>query len=207
MSNRPVLSNILSLSPASTTPSPLVFTDLRLESSSVISALLDLLYDHEMPSFYNPTLIQDLIDFADKWEIGVIHKFVRKELIASMGLDDESSCDRFLIAIKLNDLHLAARIIEISDDHYVLGVLIGTNKGSWSDIDIDTFDFNPCEYEEFVNVPPKVAWALQRAAMMWDHGFGTSTKMKDDTSRHRQMIGENFHRIMDPSCALSLPFV
>ena len=207
MFNRPVLSDILSLSSASTTPSPLVFTDLRLESSSVVSALLNHLYDHEIPSLYESSLVQDLIDLADKWEIAVIHKLVRKELIASIDLDDKSPLDLLVIAIKLNDMHLAPYIIGMSDisDAYVLNVLIGTDRGDRTDIDTSQFDH--CECEEFTRVPPKIAWALQRAAMMWDHGYGTDTGSKDDSTKHRQAIGENFRRIMDPSCALSLPSV
>lgn len=190
---------MLSLSPASTTSTPLLFTDLRLECSSVISALLSLLYDHEIPPLYEPTLIQDLLDLAEKWEIELVNKAVRKQFVASIHVKSVSSLDLFLMTIKLNAIDLAAPIIEMGTCDYVFAVLIGTDDADL--IDISTFDFDYCEYENFARIPPKVAWALQRGAMMWDHGLGTGAKSKDEDSWRRQAIAENFRRIMDPSCA------
>jgi hypothetical protein len=196
---------MLSLDPASTASSPLVFTDARLECSSVISALLGLLYDHELPSIYDPASMQDLVDLADKWEIELVNKAVRKQLAAFIHLESASPSDIFLIAIKLNAINLAARTIEMGTWDYVVAVLIGTDDADL--IDIQTFAFDCFESDNFARMPPKAAWALQRAAMMWDHGLGTGTKSKDEDSRRRQVIAENFRRIMDPSCTSSVPVV
>ena len=207
MFNRPVLSNILGLNSASTAQSSLVFTDPRLESSLVISALLRLLYDHTIPPLCDFFLVQDLVDLADKWEITVVDNLVRKELITSISLghDHESPFELFMIAIKLNDMNLAARVMETRDGHDVLHVLIGRADMHW--INIFTTDLDDWEYQQFTKIPPKVAWALQRAAMMWDHGYGTTTTSYVNMSRRQEAIGANFRRIMDPSCALSLAFV
>jgi len=207
MFNRPVLSNILGLNSASTARSPLVFADPRLESSLVISALLRLLYDHKIPPLYEFFLVQDLVDLADKWEITVVDDLVRKELITSISLghDHESPFELFMIAIKLNDINLAARVIQTRDGHDVLHVLIGRADMHW--INIFTTDLDDWEYQQFTKIPPKVSWALQRAAMMWDHGYGTSTTSYLNMSRRQEAIGANFRRIMDPSCAFSPPFV
>jgi len=196
---------MLSLNSASTAPSHLVFTDPRLESSSVISALLRLLYDHEIPPLYDSILIQDLVDLADKWEITAVDRLVRKELIASLyhGGHD-SPFVLFMIAMKLKDNDLAADVIEARDGYTVLQVLFGPKNKYWAYINI--VDLNEREYKDFTKMPPAVAWALQRAAIMWDHDYGMNYNSKEGKCRYRQAIGENFRRIMDLSCA-SFPSV
>ena len=173
-----------------------------------MSTLLGVLYDHELqlPSYRAFTLIQDLVDLADKWEIVSVNKLARKEIFASIYRHDRRQLDLFVLAIKLNDMDLAARIIEMSNDEYTLRVLIGTD-GNRSRINIDVITLANWEHKDLAKIPPNVAWALQKAAMMWDHNYGSNTDSEDEKKRRRQAIGENFRRIMDASCALSPPLV
>jgi hypothetical protein len=70
------------------------------------------------------------------------------------------------------------------------------------------YDIKSCEYLDFIQLPPPVAWALQRATLMWDHGLTdpsvllSSSGASERIQQRKKGIAENFKRIMIPNCKL-----
>jgi len=67
------------------------------------------------------------------------------------------------------------------------------------------YDIKSCEYLDFIQLPPQVAWALQRATLMWDHGLTDSRVLLHSASngeriqKRKKAIAENFKRIKIPN--------
>lgn len=73
------------------------------------------------------------------------------------------------------------------------------------------YDIKSCEYLDFIQLPPPVAWALQRATLMWDHGLTdpsvllSSSGASERIQQRKKDVAENFKRIMIPNCKLIEP--
>jgi hypothetical protein len=200
-------------------PGPVVLTDPCLEHSSTVKAMLDVIYRYETPPLHKTTLILYLIDLADKWDVPLVHKVLKTKLEAAFFRTTAYNFELFLLAIKLNEIHIAAALIErkeTADGHehdwsssYKLPPCRYYDRfapGTWRDVSFipRLYHIESCEYHYFIQLPPKIAWALQRASMMWDHGLVDGfylTKFPPERQELRKKsIAEHFRRIMDPKC-------
>jgi len=215
---------MLSLNELQNRPERLAFTDPVLEHSTTIESLLNVIYRYQLPPLQRKISILYLLDLADKWDVPVVFEVVRKHLQAAFHTIAYGQFDLFLIAIKLKDYALAAAFIPHHKPH-------GWNSDDWlSDIAYGSqvhppqvYDRRPsgwidedgtepmlwhiesCDYSYFIQLPPRVAWALHKATAMWDHGLFDGYWIDDwDTERierRKKSIAESFRRIMDPKCA------
>jgi hypothetical protein len=62
----------------------LVFTDDALEHSTIIEALLDIIYYHKVLSLDRATLIVYLIKLADKWDIPLVNESIKDQIKNSL---------------------------------------------------------------------------------------------------------------------------
>lgn len=208
---------MLSLKTLSSPNEPLQLLDELLEHSTIIEALLGVIYEFELPPLYRVTTILYLIDLADKWEIGLVNKVVVKNLESAFYTSTARNFDLFLIAIKLAEHGIAARLIQREEtggryDNRETNFppLQIFDKMSWqahwasNGVPMMLHDPTTWQYWDFIQLPPAVAWALQRAALMWDHGLVDDVYLLDcepeRIEARKKSIAEDFRRIMDPKC-------
>jgi hypothetical protein len=207
--------DMLALDIIDVTPQTINFTDELREHSYVIEAILDIIYNFKTPSLRHHTIILHLLDLAEKWGIQVVHQMIRKDLEAAFYGTDVEHFSLFLIAIRLQDYALASAFIERSqvdlEDESPLGDYVDPSPSrhlpSYYDKYLSHIDdpmlfaeldnISTARYHDFVSLPPKIAWALQKAALMWDHGVYDDTKKK---ASRRKAVAENFRRIVDERC-------
>ena len=206
-------------------------TDQILEHSVVVGALLEVIYNFELPPLSEATLVLRLIDLADKWDVPMVHRIVKKTLESSWYAFHASKLDLFLIAIKLKEYRIASELMTREnvarskddndgneypyqyDDFPPVQIVYGRScRGNWDDRGwTQLHDIASSLYRDFIRIPPHVAWALQRATVMWDHGLQDSYMLMgcDDARRlqRKKFLAENFRRIMDPKCAYTVPFI
>lgn len=87
---------MISLARAADPSKSIVFFDRELENQTVVYALLDAIYEYELPPLYQTSTILYLIDLADKWGVQVVLKIVRKNLEAAFWLSSTRNFDLFL---------------------------------------------------------------------------------------------------------------
>jgi hypothetical protein len=215
------------LGPSSNTDKRLELTDEVLEHSVVAGPLLEVIYNFEVPPLNEVTQILYLIDLADKWDVPIVHKVIKKNLESSWYASSGRNFDLFLIAVKLKEYGIASEFIHRDEvrslktncyywDRYPYSYnnfppvqVYGKRcDGRWNDETItQLYNIAFCCYRDFIQIPPHVAWALQRATVMWDHGLHDGYILHDcDESRvlqRKKFIAENFRRIMDPKCVYS----
>lgn len=207
---------MISLAQTASPSKHLVFFDRELENQSIMDALLDVIYKYELPPLYKTTTILYLIDLADKWDVKLVHRIVKKNLEASFWIAATRNFDLFLIAIKLKEYELAAAFIDRAESaamqyvpQYPIQAYDRQAPRPRKDHRIHTrlYDINTCNYEDFIQLPPRVAWALQKATLMWDHGSVDDYKLKncnkERLAARRKYIAQSFRRIMDPRCTWS----
>lgn len=211
---------MLSLNELQDRPEKLIFTDILLENSALIQALLDLLYRHRLPPIYETTLLLHLIDLADKWDVQVVREVVKKHLEAAFYKSSTCLFNLFLVAVKLEDHALAAALIQHEESPDGLRL-----EGNWKYrfLPVQTYDrqatveeyshlpslyhIESCNYTFLIQLPPRVAWALHKATIMWDHGHVDGYRPHDwaegTTEQRKKSIAQSFRRIMDAKCAYS----
>jgi hypothetical protein len=79
----------------------LVFTDDALEHSTIIEALLDIIYYHKVLSLDRATLIVYLIKLADKWDIPLVNESIKDQIKNSFYERCHHPFHLFQIAVEL----------------------------------------------------------------------------------------------------------
>jgi hypothetical protein len=204
----------------------LELVDKLLEYGVVVGALLEVIYNFELPPLSEVTLILYLIDLAKKWDVPLVHNVIKKSLESSWYASSARNFDLFLIAVKLKEYGIASEFIDrdevsSSTNHYRRRdqypyqyydfppkQAYGRDGNDWDERGTTRlYNIAFSQHRDFIQIPPHVAWALQRATIMWDHGLHDSYRLHDcDASRllqRKKFIAENFRRIMDPKCAYS----
>jgi hypothetical protein len=186
--------------------------------STVVKALMDVLYRSELPDLRFPNLIRHLIVLADKWGIEKVPQMIKNALSAPASYDRDF--DRFLLAIGLEDYALAAKVrgpmgtvrqcyqklldefppVELNDRTVLDSALKYRNNGHMHSHRM--YGLNSCQYLDFIRLPPRVAWALQRAAVMWEHEVDDGHVCSNQRLcwNQREATAEGFIRIMMPDC-------
>jgi hypothetical protein len=154
----------------------LVLTDEILEHSLIITALLDVIYDNKVLPLRQVPRVIYLLRLADKWEIPMIRRLILDQLRQAFY---ESSChafDLFRIAVESRDYDLASRLIGQYDqapnatDRWPHLVQVGCLPPPRHDQLAPRLPTNPrfvvlddlqgMPYAAFIDLPPKVSWAL-----------------------------------------------
>ena len=209
------------IDPPTVAEGPLSLGDEMSAHSTVVKALMGVLYRSELPDLRFPNVLRHLIIFADKWGIEKVPEIIKKAL--SVPESSARGFDRFLLAIGLEDYALAAKIMgqvdpdrqcyEISLDEF-LPVELYDRPILDSALEYRNYGYKhymhssgmyglaSCQYLDFIRLPPRVAWALQRAAVMWEHGVddGSMRGNKILVRDQREVTGGRFRRIMMPDC-------
>jgi len=92
---------------------PIVLADPTVEHSLVISALLNIIYRYQVPPLSQTAVILYLIDLATKWEMDIVHVVIRRHLEAAFFAQNVHSLGLFTIAIKLQAIDVASKVIEL----------------------------------------------------------------------------------------------
>jgi len=159
---------------------PIVLADPTMEHSLVISALLNIIYRYQVPPLSQTAVILYLIDLATKWEMDIVHVVIRRHLEAAFFAQNVHSLGLFTIAIKLQAIDVASKVIELEktmtdsrpvrrSTHPYLPTQTYDRRGSDSTsasayVIVDLANITEVERLDFIQLPPKIAWALQRAA-------------------------------------------
>jgi hypothetical protein len=191
--------------------------------STIVKALIDVLYNGQLPPLHFPNILVHLVILANKWGMDAVLAEIREAVIANQ---DEAlrETDLFLIAIHLGDYALAAKLLVQPDmalschkrsldqfppyqtwDRTRLESVLGqqTDKDTNS---IKLYSLATCQYHDFIRLPPRVVWALQRATILWDHevtdGHVLHFPRKDGRRGldRQQATAETFEKIMMPDC-------
>lgn len=213
----------LAQSPDQRTCMPL--TDETIETSSVISALLDILHDSISPPLKEVQRIAHLVTLADKWEIPLVNRLIKSEIERSFYATEEAPFDLLMVACQLGEYGLAGDIIERYAD--VPFRQISESSRSRSEYDpsptrtgafrlpsqkkfrpnipqepcVPTnvpYRITSCEYKTFILLPKEISWALLRAEWCWDPRRSRA-EGTDEFADHRTSIAETFRYILGSS--------
>jgi len=114
-----VFKNMLGIAQSNSQRDPIDLTDSSVELSVVIWTVLDILYDQEVISFHDDKLYHHVIEFARKYDMGIILKTISKEIRVHATSPDKGHdvLGLFLIAINLGDYELIAAIVRAKGSH------------------------------------------------------------------------------------------
>jgi hypothetical protein len=200
--DRPVFSSLLSLAPVNTPTDPLIFTDSDLEDSTMIEAMLDAIYHSKVLPFEDDCtfLIPTLVELGDKWEVESVHRVVRSALMAAVFVEEANEPEYFALAMQLKAFDIIRGMIALGHYHPVIRILVGLDH----DYPVDDYGKMIELFYAFNQIPSEMSWALQRAGLMWDHGYERDSGIKRSPAqeaRRWRVVANQFHQIMDTSCA------
>jgi hypothetical protein len=194
-------------------------TDEIIETSPVISALLDILHDSISPLLIDVQLIANLITLADKWEIPSVNRLIKIEIERSFYATEEAPFDILMVAYHLGEYGLAGDIIERYEVESFRRKLESSepdpsqrwpyplprqkkfrpNGPNQSHMRADVpYRITSCEYKTFSLLPKEISWALLRAEWCWD----PRRSMAEDTDEladRRTSIAKTFRYIFGSS--------
>jgi hypothetical protein len=191
-------------------------TDETIEHSIIIEAMLDLIYDLEVISLHRVTAVIYLINLADKWEIASIKTIIEQQVERAFYLRAHCAFGLFRIAIELEAYGLAADIIERYDQSIDSPP---RPPGQDRELSPRLFDERACipcglndtcyiheidtmPYSAFIQLPPKVSWALLRASWNWDprgaHYRNRTAQSNSHVRHRRKSMAMTFKHVMDP---------
>jgi hypothetical protein len=196
---------------------PIDLTDTFVEMSLVVKAALDILYDQEVVSFKDDRLYHHVIEFARKYDMGIILKTISKEIrVHATSLDKSHHVLRlFRVAIDLGEYELITAIVRakgnyawpkpVKDQIPELGSLFPSKTlslpkpfitGSAKEYvpGAKAFDLGGWPYSTFAALPTPLAWALLRAHLTAEKPF------KSDGS---ESIGKELQKVLDSMCESS----
>jgi hypothetical protein len=107
---------MLGIAQSSDQRDPITLSDEHVELSIVIKATLDILYDHEVPSFKDTKLYHHVIEFARKWDMPIVINTILKEMRihASISKTDETMTTNsmFSLAVDIGDHDVITFMVE-----------------------------------------------------------------------------------------------
>jgi hypothetical protein len=172
-----------------------------LEDSATIEAMLDVIYHSKVLPFDNDfgLLIPTLVELGDKWEVEAVHRVVRNALMTAIFIEEVGGPEHFALAMQLKAFDIIRGMIAPGHSHPVIRILVGLDH----DYPVDDYDKMVELFYSFYQIPSEMAWALQRAGLVWDHGYerdsGTVRSPAQEAKRWR-VVADQFHQIMDTSC-------
>jgi hypothetical protein len=190
-------------------------TDETLETSPVISAVLDILHDSIPPLLKDVHLIANLITLADKWEIPLVNRLIKSEIERSFYATEEAPFDLLMVACQLGEYSLAGDIIERYEVESFRRKVESSepdpskrwpyplprqkkfraNGPKQSPFPADVpYRITLCEYKTFILLPKAISWALLRAEWCWDPRRSTA-EGKDELADRRRSIAETIRYI------------
>jgi hypothetical protein len=194
-------------------------TDETIETSSVVSALLDILHDSIPPPFKEVQLIANLITLADKWEIPSVNRLIKSEIERSFYATEEAPFDILMVAYHLGEYGLAGDIIERYEVESFRRKLessepdpsqrwpypLPRQKKFRPNIRQEPCDptnvphrITSCEYKTFSLLPKEISWALLRAEWCWDPRRSMA-EGTDELADRRTSIAKTFRYIFGSS--------
>jgi hypothetical protein len=206
---------------------PIVLSDDTLESSVVLKAAFDILYDREVESFRNERLYRLVIEFARKWDIPAILKTISKEIRCHVSDSRSLSSPTrlFRLAVDLGDINLMTTIVEAKhNDTFGAGKptpepeqdrlprrKLNMPKPSNSGVHQEyiaggrKFDPGAWPYTIFAQMPRPIVWALLRAQVTPKRA-SEPTEVSALLLAHRERsqqtvkLSEGFKKAMDFMC-------
>ena len=212
--NRSVFKNMLGIAQSNFQRDPIDLTDTFVELSLVVKAVLDILYDQEMISFKDDKLYHHVIEFARKYDMGIILKTISKEVRVHATSPDKGHdvLGLFRVAIDLGDYDLMAAIVRAKgsyawpkstkDQVPELGSLFPSKNlalpkplitGSSKEYvpGAKAFDIGGWPYSTFAALPTPLAWAILRAQQTAERPL-----MSDGI----ESIGKQLQKVLDSMC-------
>jgi hypothetical protein len=212
--NRSVFKNMIGTAQSNSQRDPIDLTDTFVELSLVIWAVLDILYDQEVITFGDENLYHHVIEFARKYDMGIILKTISKEIRVHATSPDKGHdvLGLFRIAIDLGDYELMAAIVRAKgsyawpllgkDQVPELGSLFPSKNltlpktlifGSAKEYvpGAKAFDLGGWPYSTFAALPTPLAWAILRAQHTDEKAF---------LSDGIESIGKELQKVLESMC-------
>jgi hypothetical protein len=165
-------------------------TDSILKQISEIRGLVGLKLDLEMKTFDDLPTILALIELGDKWDVPIFRKIIRQELRGRLHEKYERTASLFIVATKLHDIRVMVHLTSQYEGewekksfqnvkpyesqnpntlHAAPGLQfygapsISGSSSNGPNLATTLFQLEICGYQDFLQIPPSVVWAMLRS--------------------------------------------